>query len=250
MRSKLCLLLCFSVVIITAFLYANPTHAQQIVKDGLVSYWTFNKADIDGDTAKDVFGKNNGTIKGCKQIAGKYGEALEFDGVANYVEVPDDESLQLWEKYTIEAWIFQYESRSSRIIDKITAGTADGIHLDTYPGTKLRSCAGNCFSTAKDYSLKEWHYAAMTFDEGNVVLYLDGSPEGDGKTTSPLAGNKLSLKVGADSNGQNLFMGIIDEVRVYNRALKEEEIKQNMKSQSLAVDRLGKLAITWGILKG
>jgi hypothetical protein len=249
MRSKLWLLLCFSVVII-ALLSSNPTYAQQIVKDGLVSYWTFNKADIDGDTAKDVVGKNNGTIKGCKQVAGKYGEALEFDGVANYVEVPDNESLHLWEKYTLEAWIFQYESRSSRILDKITAGTADGPHLDTHPGTKLRSCAGNCFSTAKDYSLKEWHYAAMTFDEGSVVLYLDGEPNGDGKTASPLAGNKVSFKVGADSGGANLFIGIIDEVRVYNRALKEDEIKQNMKSQSLAVDRLGKLAITWGILKG
>jgi hypothetical protein len=241
------MLICF--VAIIALLYVNPTYSQQVVKDGLVSYWTLNKSDVDGDTAKDVFGKNNGTIKGCKQVAGKYGEALEFDGVANYVEVPDDKSLQLWEKYTLEAWIFQTESRSSRIIDKITAGTADGMHLDTYPGTKLRSCAGNCFSTAKDYSLKEWHHAVMTFDSGSVVLYLDGSPEGDGKTTSPLTGNKLTLKIGADSNGQNLFMGIIDEVRIYNRALKEAEVKQNMKAQSLAVDRLGKLAITWGDIK-
>lgn len=249
MRNQLCLLLFFVAVVTTAFLCAIPTHAQQIIKDGLVSYWTFNKADINGDIAKDVFGKNDGTIKGCKQVQGIYGEALEFDGVSNYVEVPDDKSLQLWEKYTLEAWIFQYESRSSRIIDKITAGTADGPHLDTHPGTKLRSCAGNCFSTAKDYSLKEWHHAAMTFDEGNVVLYLDGEADGDGKTTSPLVGNKLSLKIGADSNGQNLFMGIIDEVRVYNRALKENEIKQNMKSQSLAVDKLGKLATVWGNIK-
>jgi len=44
-------------------------------------------------------------------------------------------------------------------------------------------------------------------------------------------------------------MGIIDEVRVYNRALKENEIKQNMKSQSLAVDKLGKLATVWGNIK-
>jgi len=249
MRSRLYLLLFFAVVIITALLYANSTQAQQVVKDGLVSYWTFNKADIDGEIAKDVSGKNNGTIKGCKPIAGKYGEALEFDGVANYVEVPDDKSLQLWEKYTLEAWVLQYESRSNRIIDKITAGTADGPHLDTYPGTTLRSCAGNCFSTATSYSLKEWHHTAVTFDQGNVVLYLDGVADGNGKTTSPLVGNKLTMKIGADSNGQNLFIGIIDEVRVYNRALTENEIKQNMKAQSLAVDGQEKLATTWGNIK-
>ncbi|MEK7398961.1 MAG: LamG domain-containing protein [Candidatus Poribacteria bacterium] len=232
-----------------AFMLSSPIQAQQVIKDGLVSYWTFNKADVNGEIAKDVVGKNNGTIKGCKQVAGKYGEALEFDGAANYVEVPDDKSIDLWEKYTLEAWIFQTESRSSRIIDKITAGTADGMHLDTHPGTNLRSCAGACVSTGKTYSLNEWHHAVMTFDQGNVVLYIDGSAEGEGKAGSPLAGNKLSLKVGADSDGKNLFKGIIDEVRVYNRALKADEVKLNMKASSLAVDRPGKLSTTWAEVK-
>lgn len=232
------------------FICALPIQAQQVIEKGLVSYWTFNKADIDGDIAKDVFGENHGTIKGCKQVAGKYGEALEFDGASNYVEVPDNETLQLWETYTLEAWIFQTESRSSRIIDKITAGTADGPHLDTHPGTTLRSCAGNCFSSKDQYDLNEWVYAAMTFDEGNVVIYLNGKADGEGQTTSPLAGNKLSFKVGADSGGANLFKGIIDEVRVYNRALTADEVKQNMNAKSLAVEAKEKLTATWGYVKG
>lgn len=236
---------------ILAIALVNPgmAKAQQVITDGLVSYWTFNKADIDGENVKDVFGKNNGVMVGKPQIVdGKFGEGLEFDGVS-YVEVPDDKSLQLWETYTLEAWIFQKESRSSRIIDKITAGTADGPHLDTHPGTKLRSCAGNCFSTDKDYSLDEWHHALMTFDKGKVALYLDGNLGGEGETASPLAGNALSLKVGADSNGQNQFVGIIDEVRVYSRALDGNEVKQNMKAKSLAVDKGNKLTINWGYVK-
>lgn len=238
-----------ALIILVLFVCSFPIQAQQVVKDGLVSYWTFNKADINGDTAKDVFGKNNGTIKGCKQVAGKYGEALEFDGASNYVEVPNDKSLELWERHTLEAWILQKESRSSRIIDKITAGTADGPHLDTHPGTVLRSCAGNCVSTKKNYSLNEWHHAVVTFDKGKVVLYIDGSPEGEGDVPSPLKGNQLSLKIGADSNGQNLFKGIIDEVKVYNRALTANEVKINMNASSLSVKRLGKLSDTWGNLK-
>jgi hypothetical protein len=231
------------------FAYSGPASAQSAVEDGLVSYWTFDKADIDGVTVKDVFGENHGSMVGSPIIVeGKVGEALEFDG-ASYVEIPDDESLQLWETYTLEAWIFQKESRSSRIIDKITAGTADGPHLDTHPGTRLRSCAGNCFSTEEDYTLEEWHHAAMTFDEGVVVLYLDGEAAGGGETNSPLAGNNHSLKVGADSDGQNLFVGIIDEVRIYNRALTEDEIVQNMSAEGLAVEKTGKLAVTWGRMK-
>lgn len=242
-------ILTISPVLAILFACANFSVAQQVITDGLVSYWTFNKADIIGNIAKDVFGHNDGTIKGCKQVSGKVGEALEFDGVSNYVEVPDDKSLQLWSTFTLEAWFYQMESRSSRIIDKITAGTSDGPHLDTHPGARLRSCSGNCFSTAKDHSLNEWHHAAVTFDEGTVVLYLDGSPEGEGKTISPLSGNSLTLKIGADSNGQNLFRGIIDEARVYNRALKESEIKHNMSAKGLAVEKLRKLAITWGSIK-
>ena len=137
-----------------------------------------------------------------------------------------------------------------RIIDKIGAGTANGPHLDTHPGTTLRSCAGNCISAAVNYSLEEWHHTAVTFDDGEVKLYLDGSVEGEGSVGSPLAGNNLTLKVAADSNGQNLFLGIIDEVRVYNRALSEAEINQNMKAEGLAVGNPSdKLALTWGELK-
>ncbi len=74
--------------------------------------------------------------------------------------------------------------------------------------------------------------------------------EGEGAVGSPLAGNTLTLKVATDSNGQNLFRGIIDEVRVYNRALSEEEINQNMKAEGLAVEGpTDKLAVTWGEMK-
>ncbi len=237
------------VIALLTIIFPDVTFSQTAVKDDLVSYWSFNKADIDGEVVKDSFGSNHGVMKGKPKIVeGKVGEALEFDG-SSYVEVPDNKSLQLWETYTLEAWIFQKESRSSRIIDKITAGTADGPHLDTHPGTKLRSCAGNCFSTNSDHSLNEWHHAAMTFDKGKVILYRNGKADGEGKTDSPLKGNTLSLKIAADSNGQNLFVGIIDEVRVYNRALRADEIKQNMDAKGLAVEPLGKLTVAWGKIK-
>lgn len=240
----------FLVMIVMVFVYLSVLEAQQVVTDGLVSYWTFNQADIDGETVKDVFGKNNGKIVGdAKIVQGKVREALEFDGVGSYVEVPDNETLQLWTSHTLEAWIFQMESRSSRIIDKIGAGTANGPHLDTHPGTTIRTCAGNCISTAKTYTLDEWHHVAVTFDEGDIKLYIDGAVEGEGQVPSPLAGNNLTLKIGADSNGQNLFRGIIDEPRVYKRALSEKEINQNMKAEGLAVEPAGKLTLTWGEMK-
>ncbi len=193
-------------------------------KAELVGWWRFDEGS--GTVANDSSGNgNDGTFNGDPQwAAGMLGGALEFNGTDDYVEVPDNESLHLWERFTLAAWIYQVESSSSRIIDKIGAGTANGPHLDTHPGTTLRSCSGTCVSTAADYTLEEWHHVAVTFDEGDVKLYIDGSIEGEGSAPSPLAGNSLSLRIGADSDGQSLFHGLIDDVRVYNRALTEAEI--------------------------
>lgn len=248
MIKKMMLTVIFVMIMLAWQLNTGQT---QVVTDGLVSYWTFDKADIDGETVKDVFGNNDGTIVGEPQIVkGKVGDALEFNGASDYVEVEDDESLQLWTTHTLEAWLYQKESRSSRIIDKITAGTADGLHLDTHPGTKLRTCSGNCISTDIDYSLETWVHAIVTFNDGEVKLYINGSVEGEGEVPSPLSGNSLPLRIAADSNGQNLFLGIIDEVRIYNRVLNKTEINQNMNAEGLAVlSSYNKLAITWGKIK-
>jgi hypothetical protein len=190
----------------------------------LVGHWRLD--DGSGTITADSSGYgNDGTLQGNPQwVTGMINGALEFDGTGDYVEVPDDESLHLWERFTLAAWIYQVESRSSRIIDKIGAGTANGPHLDTHPGTKLRCCAGTCISTDTDHTLEEWHHVAVTFDEGDVKLYVDGSIEGEGIAPSPLAGNNLPLRIGADSDGQSLFHGLIDDVRVYNMALTEAEI--------------------------
>jgi len=200
----------------------------------LVGHWTFDEGE--GTTAYDSSGNDyHGTLQGDPQwVTGNIGGALEFDGTGDYVEVPDSEGLHLWERFTLAAWIYQVESRSSRIIDKATAGTSNGPHMDTHPGTKIRSCSGTCNSTASDHTLDEWHHVAVTFDEGDVKLYVDGSIEGEGSTSSPLAGNSIPLRIGADSNAQNLFHGLIDDVRVYNHALTETEIRAAMVGEAVA----------------
>jgi len=244
------LVVMFLTVIATVFVYANVSEAQ-VVTDGLVGYWSFNEGTVSGVTVSDVSGNNDGTLVGNAQIAqGRYGNAVELDGASGYVEIPDNASLQLWETYTLEAWIYERESKSSRFIDKCTAGTSDGPHLDNHPGTKLRSCAGGCVTSELDFTLDEWYHIVMTFDEGVVNFYLNGSPAGGGEVASPLSGNDLSLKLGADSNGQNLLNGLIDEARVYNRAITEAEVNQNMVSENIpAVNPADKVASMWGKIK-
>ena len=215
--------MCSRLIYLISFVLLLSVALTGTTKAELVGWWRFDEGS--GTVANDSSGNgNDGTFNGDPQWAvGMLGGALEFDGTDDYVEVPDNESLHLWERFTLAAWIYQMESNSSRIIDKIGAGTANGPHLDTHPGTTLRSCSGTCISTA-DYTLEEWHHVAVTFDDGDVRLYVDGSIEGGGSAPSPLAGNSLPLRIGADSDGQSLFHGLIDDARVYNHALTDAEI--------------------------
>jgi hypothetical protein len=89
-----------------------PVQAQE---DGFVAEWHF-----EGD-AKDSSGYgNDGTIYGATFVGGKFGKALSFDGVDDYVEVPDSPQLSGSGKdLTVEAWIKQDRLSDGSIIGKI-----------------------------------------------------------------------------------------------------------------------------------
>ena len=71
-------------VIATDFMSAGVAKAQ-VVTDGLVSYWTFDKTHIDGKTVTDLLGNNDGAINGePKAVDGKFGQALEFSEATDY----------------------------------------------------------------------------------------------------------------------------------------------------------------------
>ncbi len=83
------------------------TDAENIVTDGLVSYWTFDRDDIIGHTVKDVWGENNATIVGTPMIVnGHLKDALKFDGIKDYVNLTTlgDFGAKL-DFSTVEVWI-------------------------------------------------------------------------------------------------------------------------------------------------
>ena len=81
-----------SAVIATVLMATNAAHARQAITDGLVSYWSFNKAAVEGKTVKDVFGANDGTMDGNVEVVkGKVGEALKFSG--GHVDCGSDKRL-------------------------------------------------------------------------------------------------------------------------------------------------------------
>ena len=90
---------------ITTFSYKGYT--ERVITNGLVSYWTFDRQDIRGDSVKDVWGENDAKIVGApKIVGGRVGEALEFNGSDDYVNLTNlgDFGSQVGTS-TFEAWV-------------------------------------------------------------------------------------------------------------------------------------------------
>ena len=255
MRSGFLFLLACMLVFMVASI--NMDVCAEVIEDGLISYWTFNKADIDGDTAKDVWGNNDGAIIGGPSIVqGKFGEALDFDGADDYVDCGVGDSLDVTSAVTIEVWVKgTFMPAWNAIVCKrpqerswfIGADSVGKIDFDV-SGDGTSWGLVNHIGTA-NVADDEWHHLVGTYDGKTGRIYVDGVLDAEGGTPGEIMSHLVKTTIG--STGSTYFTkAIIDEVRIYERALSEAEIAQNMDSAGLAVTSYtDKLALTWGAVK-
>ncbi len=231
--------------------------ADPVIIDGLISYWTFDATDIDGDIAKDIFGNNHGTIIGNPNpVAGKFGEALDFDGIDAYVDCGVDDSLNVTTGVTVEAWVKgTFMPAWNAIVCKrpqerswfIGADSAGKIDFDVSgDGTSwgLVNHIGK-----KNVADDQWHHLAGTYDGKIGRVYVDGVLDAEAGVPGEIKSHPVKTTIGA--TGSTYFTkAIIDEVRIYERALSEAEVTQNMDLSGLAVaGHTNKLTLTWGAVK-
>jgi hypothetical protein len=202
-----------------------------IVRNGLVLELHFN--ELAGSTVYDLSGNNNnGTIYGATRVQEGFGRALSFDGIDDYVLVPDSVSLRLTSSFTIMAWIYPKsagENNYGRILAKYSesyysvqmeAGTrvSMGIASTTYAVTPLGSVPFNT-----------WSHIAFTFDKtlpvNQIKAYVNGVLKATGTRTTDVPTSTDPLYIGNRVDLTRTFDGLIDEVCIYNRALSEDEIK-------------------------
>lgn len=217
-------------LVLLAFIGFMPVvHAD--LTSGLVAFYPFS------GTADDVSGHmNHGIVHGAVPAADRFGianAAYSFNGVNAYIQIPDSDSLDLTTEYTLSAWIFQKSAQSDgfRIIDKETPGVPDGFNFDTRGGDngrRLRLCDNTVCQANSDYELNRWHHVAVTKSGQRVIFYLNGTPDGSGTVGGNLQPNVLALHIGGPHGvGLPLFFdGLLDDLRIYNRALSADEVHQ------------------------
>lgn len=213
-------------------------------KAGPVGYWKFDEGA--GTVAYDASGNaNNGTLTNfdfndnSNWTTGKVAGALEFDGSNDYVDAGTGASLDMGTgDATVEMWIkLASISRNHGLIRTRTDGDSDaGIswyYLSALNKIYFRFCDGSTTrlehsSSAFTITDTNWHLITVTYDrDGNATYYLDGISK-FALAISTQQGNitnSASLRLGYGTTYyQN---GLIDEVRVYNRALSAAEISWN-----------------------
>ena len=211
------------------------------LRSGLVAWYTFDESE--GTIARDSAGGHNGVVHGAIWAEGKIGGALDFDGVSDYVSVPDSPELNITGDLTIAAWVnFQegglgYDGSEKAIVTKCYNNGAFNNPFDfrsdisdepVLAMVRANQASHECLYSDKHITLDSWHHVAVRVKNSVTYFYVDGvltgKSWGEPALKSRPTGNNYPLLIGARSDGM-FFDGLIDEVRIYNRALTASEIK-------------------------
>ncbi len=258
------IILFFVVVGVATFAY---TAEAQVVRDGLVSYWSFEGGDV-----ADMVGDNNGTIQGDPQIVpGRIGDALKFDGQGDSVTfpgvgVPTGNSPMSW-----SAW-FKREVTDGGAVQYIATygfphccGRFFGIGTRGGDMVFMTQWGGGFDVFGPVVSLGDWHHVVAVYNGSqNDTIYLNGemvtSADLDGvpdlvDTNAGAIGSNPGIHPGPHETADGkpgdpgeFFEGLIDDVGLYNRALSADEVAQNFLA-TVAVEPAGKLTSTWADIK-
>ncbi len=226
----------------------------------LVGLWLCDEGS--GDVLVDSSANGNDATGQFEWDEGKFGDCIVISGGS--IVVPTSDSINsITEALTVAAW-FRVDADSDTGIRRQNAflledqSTSEPVPkgfsfrvwtaADPSPGIYGRT----------ELELETWYHIAGTYDGEMMRLYIDGVEEEDpmdsaggnvdGKWSGDIQtpGDQLQLKYGSET-----YIGAMDEIVIFNRALSAEEIGQLAQGweKALAVDYQGKLSTTWGGIK-
>lgn len=250
-----------SLIIIILMLPGQSSTA--VTLNDAAGIWLFDEDQIDvaADSSEN---RNDGEINGAKSIEGKFGAALEFNGVDSYIKT-SFQAIEA-EEGTIMAWIKTYgPPKTCQIILYTSKGGGDGYGGDEEFHVDLRdngtfnffSASGGFDLNLGPYEVDRWYHIATTWKSDNLArLYLDGEQLGESNMGKPDSSGWMDyVYIGRPSANKRFFHGIIDEVAIFNVALTKDDIGSIMteglsKSFSIkAVLPTEKLTTTWATLR-
>ncbi len=218
-------------------------------KDGLVAGWNFDEG-TSNKTNDNSGNGNDGILKNATSAAcfvsgacpdwvnGKSGKGLNFDGIGDYVDVGNGANLNIQNAITVHAWVRtigpnQYGSWQT-IVGRTSWGNSYWFLVNNDRTVSVNLGGGvvnyNTARTSKTINNNEWTNLIFSYNKdggaSNFNIYINGNPEKTLTLTGSIDAGTTSLKIGISqeiSGTTYAFNGIIDEVRIWNRAFAPDE---------------------------
>jgi hypothetical protein len=210
---------------------------------GLVGYWPFDGkymtwTSATAGTAADASGNNNtGTLtsmsRATSTVEGKIGQALKFNGTSQYINIPhvaNDILDKLTAPMTISFWVkINNNSNYNGLVSKTASEYEVGADFRT-GGTALtwRSQAYTLGSTWPSYFsgyTGQWVFVTTVVSGTNVTGYRNGISQGS-VSVGTIATGTDDVDIGTRPSNAFYVSGSLDDLRIYNRALSAQEVKQ------------------------
>ncbi len=204
---------------------------------GLVAAYGFEEGT--GTTTADASGNGlTGTItQATWTTAGKFGKALTFSGAkGSWVTVANAPALQLTTGMTISAWV-KPTAALPQWPSIVMKERTDELTYALYANSNTNQPNINYTSGGEEVNLNAgsavpvnaWTYLTGTFDGTTLKFFVNGQLVGSKASTASIDTTTGVLRIGGDNvwDGE-YFPGVIDEVRIYNRALSPQEIQTDM----------------------
>lgn len=204
--------------------------------NGLVGYWPFN-----GNANDESGNGNNGTINGATLTSDRFGnsnKAYSFDGISNYINIIDNQSLHL-SNFSISVWVNGNDFNGFRQIfsKNLSNSINESINLFINNLSIWNASAqvggpsyyGTLLTSPTLFNTNEWHHVIFAFSGINQTqnLYVDGNLVSNNIAQNTIQYDNESITIGAQLESSILnyfFSGSLDDIRIYNRALSASEV--------------------------
>lgn len=208
--------------------------------EALIAHWAMDD-DATDTTVADSHGSNTGySVRHTEYLSttGVIDDALSFNGISDRVVVPDSGSLDFGTgDFSISLWARTdgYVSKGSRwncLVSKglITKGTNPfyGMYIEEDSNKVYFAVGNDGYYGRSNLALNDgsFHHIVGLRDSGVVYLYVDGVLQSTSNGSAVNITNGVDFIIGADTLGsQRYFGGVIDQVKVFNKALSASEVR-------------------------
>jgi len=210
--------------------------------DGLALYFSCDREAVSGVITDQSGQGNHGTVQGATLVPeGRIGGACRFDGVDDSIVVPASGSLDVGQQgpLTLAVWYNVATTAQGPILEWAQSLQDTGVHLwvntigwqwnGRGTGANLVDTSGDENTrviSAHDRPINTWHHLAVTYDQasGLAQVFVDGRFARAQKLGAFTPQTGYPLHIGDRPFDHQIFAGLLDEIRVYRRALSREEI--------------------------